>query len=219
MSKKEVSVLIDDREPSEFISEVAAHEEVRDWEADRLEIGDLKFEEADLLIERKTPGDYNSSLTSGHLKSQIERMKQVTDNSYILVEGDLRDFEDMEYSGIPATAIRGSVASIMARDDVPIVPCSDRESLIDISVRLARKYIEEPGRGMMDSGPIDVGEPFAKRVYGLIGGIGRDTAETVHSRYQTIPEAQEASISELCELDGIGNKTAEKIKDHLNGDI
>lgn len=211
MGRKYVTAIVDDREPEELIVEVASHPEVEDWRVDRLDDGDIQFEDSNLIIERKTPGDFISSLTEGHLRDQAERMAYRTDNSCILLEGELDDLFNREYGAMPEEAIRGAIASIFMREGVPTIPVGNQENLVDISVRLARKTIEDPSVRGISSGPVESDEPFAKRVYGCIEGIGPRTAETLYDRFETIPEMADSGVEELTELEGIGPKTAEKI--------
>lgn len=218
MGKRTVTAIVDDREPESLIAEVSTHDEVEDWRVERLDVGDIQFEESDVIVERKTASDYNSSLTSGHIRSQITEMAQVTDHAYVIVEDDMAAFRDREYGDLPPESVRGSMASFMIRDGVPIVPVGTQGDLVDLAIRLSRKSVEDPGVRGLDSGAVDRSEPFPKRVLGLIPSIGPDTAETVYSRYETMEELMRVEEDELTELDGIGPKTAERIVAWLHDD-
>lgn len=211
MGKRTVRAIIDDREPEDLIAAVATHDEVEDWRVERLEIGDVQFEDSDIVVERKTPADYNSSLMTGHLGSQCERMSQISGNSYVLVEGDIEELYEREYGEMPPEAVRGSMASLMVRKNVPIIPVADQGALVDLSVRLARKSIEDPTTSRLDSGTVSVGEPLTKRFFGLIKGIGPETADALYDEFDTVEKALSAEPERFQTIDGIGPKTADKI--------
>lgn len=221
MGKETIDVIIDDREPEDLIVEFSQHDEVNDWRVDRLDEADIQFEhpemseKLDILIERKGPGDYNGSLTGGRLYDQCERMQETTDNPFVLVEGDIGDLYDREYGELPPSSIRGSMASIMIRNKVPIVPVQDQEGLVDLAVRLARKTIEDSSRSSLNTGPVDRAEPVAKRFFGLVPSVGPSTAESLYAEFETVEEALSASEEDFQEIEGIGPKTAQKINEAL----
>lgn len=216
MTKEKVRVVIDDREAEEILPYFENHDEVEDWYIDRLEIGDIQIEEADFLAERKTMGDYSGSLTSGHLTDQIRRMKEVSDNCYILLEGNMSDTEFLPHSNLPSTAIRGHMASTMARQGVPVVLCSNKKYLVDMAVRLGRKYIESPGSAHLDIGDIDKTAPTTMRMYGCIDGVGPEMAKRLYEEYPTMIDLSRTTKSKLKMLEGIGDTLAVQILEEIS---
>lgn len=215
MVKEYVTLVVDDRENEDVIEAVNRHPEVENWYIDRLEIGDIQCESADLLIERKTMEDYAGSLRSGHLADQLSRMREVSENCFILVEDDLDSSESLTHTQMRGESIRGSMASTMARKNTPVVPCSNVELLVDMSVRLSRKFIEDPGTAHLNISNLGEEEPTMKRMYTCLPDIGPERADRLYEEFPHIGQILAASAEQLTEVEGIGEKTAEKIMEEL----
>lgn len=215
--KESIEVVIDDREPSDVINEFAIHEEVSDWDIERLETGDVKIPTSttSILVERKTVQDYASSLTGGRLPRQIEEMQSVCENVYVMVDGDLSSTDSLYHTNLSGESIRGHMASVMARKGIPVIPCSNTSLLVDMVVRLARKHIEKPSSNYMETGPVDIDRPVTERLYGNLTGIGSEMAHTLHTNFNSVEEILNASQEQLEEVDGIGSKRASTIHQEL----
>ncbi|ELY67518.1 ERCC4 domain-containing protein [Natrinema versiforme] len=207
-----VAVTVDDREPAGLVEAVRSHPDVIEVTVERLATGDLAIDSVG--IERKTPRDYVTSAMGrggSDLADQVERMAAAYDHSYVLLEGDFADLESLRTNVSPAS-IRGSMASITARQGVPVIPCTDRTHLIDFAIRLGRKHAENPTNQQLPVGSVPSRrEPTTKRMYGCIEGIGPELAATLYDRYPTVEALLEARIDELTGIDGIGPTRAETI--------
>ncbi|WP_222918077.1 ERCC4 domain-containing protein [Natrinema sp. SYSU A 869] len=207
-----VAVTVDDREPAGLVEAVRTHSDVTAVAVDRLQSGDLAIDSVG--FERKTLRDYVTSAMGRHgsdLSDQVERMAAAYDHSYVLLEGDFDDLESLRTNVSPAS-IRGSMASITARQGVPVIPCTDRRQLIDFAIRLGRKHAEEPTNSQLPVGSVPSRrEPTTKRMYGCIDGIGPEIAATLYDRYPTVEALLGASVDELVEIDGIGPTRAATI--------
>ncbi|QCS41855.1 ERCC4 domain-containing protein [Natrinema versiforme] len=207
-----VSVTVDDREPAGLVEAVRAYPDVIDVTVERLATGDLAIDSVG--IERKTPRDYVTSAmgrSGSDLADQVERMAAAYDHSYVLLEGDFADLESLRTNVSPAS-IRGSMASITARQGVAVIPCTDRQHLIDFAIRLGRKHAEDPTSRRLPVGSVPSRrEPTTKRMYGCIEGIGPELAATLYDRYPTVEALLEAGVDELTGIDGIGPTRAKTI--------
>lgn len=205
-----VSVTVDDREPAGVIAAVRDHPDVA---IERLPAGDIVVDS--MAVERKTLRDYVSGVmgrSGPDLEDQVARMAERFAHSYVLLEGDLGDVEELR-TGVSPAAIRGSMASITARHGVPVVPCTDRRGLVDFAVRLGRKHVEDPATRPLPVGSVPSRrEPTAKRMYACIEGIGPELAETLYETYPTVAELVAASREELLAVEGIGEKRARTIR-------
>lgn len=203
-------VEIDDREPTGVIESVRARPDVDRIRVCRLDVGDVVI--GDVGIERKTLRDYVRSLIGRgrpDLYDQVRRLCDRYPHRYLLLEDEFPADADQT---VPSSAVRGSAASITARYRTPVIPCSDRDRLIDMAVRLGRKHTEEPARRSLPYGSVtELEAPVAKRMYGCIDGIGPDIADHLYRAFPTVIEVATATREELQTVEGIGPKRADAI--------
>lgn len=230
MSKTaDVNVVIDKREPvPDLLTSLEDNDQVSDVGVDTLPTADIvigigqaeqsKIPENGVAFERKTPSDFASSVTDSdeHLKDQVERMAEQFEHSYVLVEGDLDEFDQLRHTNVPSQALRGMAASVTARFECPVIFCSDQDKLIDMALRIARKHIEDPNSSLRVKSSVSGNDaPTLKRMYGCIDGVGSETADNMYEHLPTLQDAAEASMSELQQIDGIGERRAKNIKRQL----
>jgi ERCC4-type nuclease len=238
-----LSVVIDDREPEGVRRAVAAHDDVAAVEVRRLPAADLAVldgaesaaaENADedtagaegrvvggVGIERKTVSDYvNSAIgtTGTDLREQITKMGAAYDRAYVLLEGDLSEV-GARRPGLDAAAVHGTMASFAVRHDTPVLPCSDRERLVDVAIRLLRKHREDPSARPIPGGTITgYATPTTKQMFGCIEGVGPQIADALYERFPSVEALLSADVAELREIEGIGAKRSEAIFETLRGE-
>ncbi|MFB6166303.1 MAG: ERCC4 domain-containing protein [Haloarculaceae archaeon] len=229
-----VSLVVDDREPPGLADAFRAHPDVAAVAVRRLDAGDVVVADRASThggeptgdatpavgFERKTPGDYAWSAigrAGTDLESQVRRLGDACDHAYVLLEGSFADAEAAR-PGVDPTAIRGTVASITARFGCPVLACGDRERLVDLAVRLARKHREPPGRRGLSPGAVPDGrEPVAKRMYGCVEGIGPGTAAALYAAFPTVADLAEATRDELLSVEGVGPARADAVRAAIHG--
>jgi ERCC4-type nuclease len=215
-----VDVVVDTREPPEVLTAMDQHDDVNDWRLGQLDIGDIRFEYAGVVIERKTPEDYASSVLSGRLDSQLHRMADAQDRPYVLVEGSMSDFDSLEHTRIRSQSLRGHVASTMARRRVPVLFCDEMDLLADMSVRLARKNLEAPSRSEMElvsaAGVESKSLSQTMRLFTAIDGVGPVTAQSLEDQFPTMEALVSAEEDDLEKVSGVGEKTAADISGRLS---
>lgn len=211
-----LEVVVDDREPTAVATSVRNHADVGAVTVSRLDAGDLVV--GTVGVERKTLGDYVNALigrSAPDLYDQVRRLTGAYPHAYLLLEDEFPADGD---EGVPAAAVRGSAASITARHHAPVIPCSDRERLVDVAVRLGRKHGEEPSRRAIPAGSVTtLDAPTSKRIYGCIDGIGPNTADRLYEAYPAVADLIAASREDLRAVDGVGPKRAEAIYSALRG--
>lgn len=210
-----VEARVDDREPAGLARAVRDHPDVRACEVTRLAAADVAI--LGVGFERKTPRDYVRSAIGPRgtdLDDQARRLLAAYDRAYLLVEGDLADVE--RATGLDPAAVRGSMASLMARYGLPVVPCGDRERLVDLAVRLGRKHREPPSARALPAGAVpDRNAPAAKRMYGCIEGVGPELADRLYEAYPSVAALAEASLEEIRAVEGFGEKRARAVYESL----
>lgn len=180
---------------------------------------------ADLVIgnagfERKTPSDFAASIMKDgrDIFDQCQRMAAEYPRAYVLLEGDLGDFERLEHTNLPPQACRGTMASLDANTGVPTIACGDRETLVDVAVRYGRKTIEETSRHNVVGSPAAADAPAAVRAFCCIEGVGPERAWNLYEAgYSSIAAALEASRTDLQQVEGFGEQTATSFFEGLRG--
>ena len=130
----------------------------------------------------------------------------------------MKDFENLQHTQMPATSLRGMTASIIARNKIPVVFCSEPQTLADMAVRIARKTVEDP-EGVQTKTTDTVKEPtFMENVFLGIEGIGYETASALANRFKSVQMLHNATVEEFQEAKGVGQGLSEKIYQHINTD-
>ena len=241
-----LTVAVDDREPAAVRRAVEAHDDVVAVDVRRLPAADfavLDTSGADgdfapggdsvppdaaegrvvggVGIERKTVDDYvNSALgTAGtDLREQVTKMAEAYDHAYVLLEGDLADV-GADRPGLSSAAVHGTMASFAARHDTPVIPCSDRERLVDVATRLLRKHGEAPSAPPLPAGTVTgYATPATKRLFGCIEGVGPQTAAALYEAFPSVESLVAATPADLREVEGVGEKRAAAIRETLRGE-
>lgn len=216
-NKEKVNVIIDSNEEAQNIEAVelfVLHEDVENFEIEPLETGDFIVE--DCIFERKTPSDFAGSLKKGRLREQVERMANSEYTPFVLVEGDMSDFSNLEHTQMPAKSLRGMTASIMGRHGIPVIFCSNSGNLADIAIRIARKTVEDPTQIQVSNSNTVKEAPFMVKFFMNFDGIGLETAEKLERHFNSVESALDATVSDFKEVDGVGDVTAEEIHQTLH---
>lgn len=109
-----------------------------------LEVGDIV--DGQLCIERKSIGDFLSSIIDRRLFNQALNMQSNFKFPIIMVEGDFRNISENIYFAnrkISMENVRGAIASIYVKYGVPILFCSTRNNFVEMVNLLVTKSKEE----------------------------------------------------------------------------
>lgn len=217
----ELQVVIDEREKRSGLHETfQKHDDVSEVETEMLEIGDVIIN-GTIVFERKTPGDFIGSIQNRRLESQIERMYEIfgPENTYIAIEGDMSDFDNMQYTQFPAKAARGYVGSLSARWQCVPLFTTDQTLMVDTMTRIARKHFESTNRVVRDptDSPSKGKDDFFARTVLQLSGVGKSKIKPLRKEFESVSQLSEATNDELTSIDGIGNKTAKSIIDQFGG--
>lgn len=218
MTKKEsVKVTIDSNEASQkpkLVEVLAMHEDTEDYEIKPLSEAD--FHIGNCIFERKTPSDFASSLEKGRLRDQVERMAGREEVPFIMVEGDMSDFDALKHTDIGSKSLRGMDASIEMKNNITVKYCSNIELLCDESVRLARKEKEDVTISQARQTEAVQEASFIEKVFLAIDGVGVKTSQKLSSEFESLSAAMNADKKDFESVDDVGPSTSEKIYSHLH---
>lgn len=223
--KVQIKLDIHEQDAPQMLLALDGHDEVEYWSlvsATEFD-GDMlvTFDNSDLevLIERKTPGDYAGTLMGKdgtRLDEQIQKLVDHDGPAYILIEGNQEDFRSLTGTNIAPQSLVGSVASTDVRYLDGVRFCSDADGLVDMAIRLARKHKENPSTSSLQASTVEKDASYVKRALGALDGVGPETADMLEERYRSLSSLLKADVEELQDNDGIGEKRAESIYRQLH---
>ena len=225
MSKTEVKVYIDSNEAEmspETTEKIIMHEDVKDFIIEPMEWGDYRV--GDCVFERKTPNDFAASIEDGRMREQVEgmaRMDAQTEegvgvDAHLLIEGTMGDLSNLENTNLPPKSMRGMVASIIQRNNIPVTFCDEGKYVADMVVRLGRKEIEDDPTVQATGAATDFS--FMEQVFMSIEGVGPKTATSLSEEWGSLTEALKTKEEDFTSVSGVGQKTAKTIYETLNSD-
>ena len=204
-----INVLVDDREREliEFLNSLDVEHDV-----ERLEVGDVIIN-GEVVIERKTSGDFVSSLLDGRLFGQIKAMNENFERPLIIIEGSSNEMFALR--NIHRNALLGLQVSIALKSRIPVMFSKDITETANI-IKIIVKQIENPAEQKLRIKKPQMTEQEEQQF--IIEGlplIGPKTARSLLEKFGSVKGVLTASVEELQEVDKIGKKKAENIVELL----
>jgi len=218
----EVDVVIDMRESrSDMFELFREHNDVASVETEMLDVGDI-IVNGEIVFERKSRGDFVSSIKNRRLENQIEAMYDLfgPEKSYVVVETNYEDFEYIPYSQFTPASVYGYIGSISARWQMVPLFTSNPENLVDAVTRIGRKHSEDTSRIVREpiDSPTTKSSDFFERTVLQFTGVGKSKIDPLREKFGSVAELSNATESQLTTIDGIGSSTAETIIEELHSD-
>ena len=184
-------IVLDTREP-ETLELLLSQRGVK-VERRKLEAGDLLISR--ILIERKTVLNFYSSVVSGELWSQLEKMKRMQDvKPYLAIISGL--LEPRKHK-----VVTGALASVILKWEIPVLAFLNEEEFLDFVVSLD-KAVGTPSSSLRPVLKSRSEKPSQELENMLcqISGVGLVTARLLLSRFKTLKNLVNADKEELEEL-------------------
>lgn len=207
----EIIVIADDRENSVAKKLSKMDITVR---KNRLDVADFLVSER-TAVERKSASDFVDSLVDQRLFSQMPDLQQF-ENPVIIIEGD----DLYSHRQIHPNAIRGALASIAIDHGIPILWTDNEENTADMLETLAKREQEENDRNVSIRGTRSIKSEKELQQFVVAGlpDVNTKLAERLLEELGSIQAVFTASNSELMEVEGIGEKTANNIRTLIQRD-
>ena len=205
-------VIVDIRERNAELVEAISGNGV-EVEFMKLEVGDYAISDR-ICIERKTVGDFESSIMSGRLFEQAERLRENYQVPIIILEGD------QDYLRLNGNVISGTIAALCVDYGIYVLYANGAEATAGMVARLAKREQDDERRELSLKGGArsrTLGQ-FQERVVANIPGIGPKLAKGLLRHFKTIRNIAMADPKELMEVEKIGSKKAEMVISTLNRD-
>jgi Fanconi anemia group M protein len=204
-----VRIITDTRE---FNSNVAKQLSLNNVQVESLQLGagDYILSES-VAVERKKTNDLMKSLMDGRLFTQLKKLKALYLNPILIIEGP----NPFTSGNIAPNAISGVLASIITDYRIPIITTRDELETVKILITIAKREQLDNNRTRTslrsDKGIMTVREQQQFIVEGL-PNVSSIIAQRLLTKFGTVGKIFQASVEELCEVKGIGKKTAEEIR-------
>jgi DNA excision repair protein ERCC-4 len=201
---------IDDREIASPAAGALGRMEGVSVEVRRLLCGDYCVE-GRLFVERKTARNFSASVRDNRLFLQAARLANAPGRGLVVIEGS--DFYGRAGDAIPKKSVMGAIACLIVSWDIPVVFSKNPEATAQWIVTAGRQVCELAARPLKRFGrkPWRQEKLMAFLLQGL-PGVGPDRAGRLLAHFGTVEKVMTATEGELCAAEGIGEKTAHRIR-------
>lgn len=183
---------------------------------DSLDIGDYVVSDR-VAIERKELDDFTSSMIDNDrdIFDQIADLAESFERPVLIIEGGRGIDALYGRSGINEEAIRSTVQTIAVDFGVSLLFTQDEHETAKNVRSLARREQEENNQKVNPhtKKETDSMEDIQEYIVSSIPGVGPVTAEDLLREFKTIQSIANADTESLMSVDGVGEKTAERIYD------
>ena len=216
---------IDNREHSE-LAEMVIHNcrEINvPYEKEWLDIGDYTF--GDVCFEAKSAFDFLQSVINKRLWNQLDNMDAKFMNNIVIVYGDFRDavenylmyVNNKQNARLLRNKFDGAIGKIILDTDCNIIWVSSAKEAARIIAVVCKmqpidREIHTPSLIRKRIATTDL----RIDVLCTVKGISVKKAKLLIDKFGSIMEIGEASVEEICQLEGFGKVTAKRLIDVLN---
>ncbi len=175
----------------------------------KLEVGDYILSDR-VAVERKTTEDFLNSIKDGRLFEQLTELNRNFDSPILILEGNGLFMR----SKMHPNAIRGVIASIVTDYKIPILPSTGAEETAAQMFWIAKREQEDEKKPVSIRARKKIETLKEKQAYILAGlpGVSNVTAERLLRHFGSPKKIFNASMEDLIEVEGVGEKTAKAIK-------
>ncbi len=175
-----------------------------------LHVGDYVASDR-ICIERKTISDFESSIMSGRLFEQLERLREHYDFPILVLEGDRGE------ARLDRNVINGTIVSVYVDYSIPVMISEGPSDTADIIFNIAKREqncaVREPS--LKGAARAHTPEQFKEYIVGNLPGVGPKLARSLLKHFGTVKGIANAKVEELMEVEKIGKKKAERIHEVL----
>jgi Fanconi anemia group M protein len=212
-----VEIVADQRELDSHIARDLSTREGITTRLETLEVGDYVLSDR-VVVERKSVSDFLDTLL-GEDRSMFEQVKDATRNyarPVVIIEG-----EDLYGErNVHPNAIRGALSSLAVDFGASVLFTRDAEDTADLLEVIARREQEDDDREVRVHGKKSQRtlEEQQEYVVSSIGEVGPVTARALLEHFGSVEAVMTASEDDLLEVNGVGQVTAERIREVVSGD-
>lgn len=209
-----VPIVADVNEPLDLLALLEAKGAV----VERRRLAPADFVVGGLAIERKSVGDFHSSIINKRLFEQLTRLKETYPSCALLLEGDLSFFEERKHP----RALWGALLSATLDLGVTLLPTPSKDAsaelLTVLACRVARGGFGGYARGEGVRFKPRLLSPGAEQRFAVQGlpGIGDVVSENLLEHFGRVRRVFASSERELLRVAGVGKLRATEITEFLD---
>ena len=166
-------------------------------------------------VEYKTAEDFINSIIDGRLLAQMKELKQHFERPLLIIEGD----SDLYHlRNVHMNSIRGMLAAITISFGIPLLQTKTPQETANIIAVIAKREQEYENRDINLRGekkPLSLKE-LQEYVISSLPGIGPRLAKPLLEHFGSVKKIVNASLDELKEIELIGEKKAQRIREVLD---
>ncbi|WP_435184159.1 DEAD/DEAH box helicase [Halobellus sp. EA9] len=213
----ETEIVVDQRELDAAIAKDLSKRDGVRTRLETLAVGDYVLSDR-VAVERKSVSDFLDTLLDGErsLFEQIGDLARAYARPVLIVEGDGLYEERNVHPG----AIRGALASLAVDFDVSVLRTRDEDDTADLLLTIAEREQGERDRTVSVHGEKSAKTLAEQQEYVVssIADIGPVTAQSLLQEFGTVEGVMTAREDDLREVDGVGEVTAERIREVVGSD-
>lgn len=181
----------------------------------KLDVGDYVISDR-VAVERKTAQDFVASVIDPerNLFRQISDLSRAYDRPVLILEG-----RDLYSRAVSPNSIRGALAAVAVDWGLPIIPTDDQEETASIIAMLSAREHRE-GREPKVHGHKTARTLAEQQEYlvSAIPSVGPAVARNLLKHFGSIERIMTASEAELQQVEKVGPKIAERIRELVGGE-
>ena len=209
---EEVEIVADQRELESTVARDLSKREGITTRLETLAVGDYVLSDR-VAVERKSVADFLDTLTGGD-RSMFEQVGDLVRNysrPVVIVEGDDLYGE----RNVHPNAIRGALSSLAVDFNASILRTADESETAELLDTIARREQETRDREVSVHGEKSTKTTAEQQEYVVasIADIGPVTARSLLEHFGTVEAVMTAREDDLQEVSGVGEVTAEKIRE------
>lgn len=209
LTDQPVDIVADDRErASEVVAFIGSISRVS-VRIERLASGDYLADRR-ILFERKTLQDLSRSVVDGRLFKQMVRLTKSKYKAVLILEGSGKNAESLR---VRREALQGALITISLVLGIPVLRSMTPEETARLIVYAARQVASLGKAGYQRAGYRPTSKK-GRQLYILQGlpGVGHERALRLLEKFGSVEGVLRAGLDELQAVEGIGAKTADRIR-------
>ena len=206
-------VVADERERQSGVPERLSKLDVRVYYS-RLAVGDYVVN-PEIAAERKSIGDFVSSVYDGRLFSQASSLASSYRKPYIIVEGDINNVSGMVKN---LSSYYGAIASVTLAYDLRLLHTANPDETAVAVAALVKNSRARPLPPGLTQPPPKSKDAAQQQLYfvSALPGVGMKLAKRMLGRYGTPRKVVSLTEAQFAMVPGVGDKRASKIASVLD---